>query len=100
MQQFARVQQGNSVIPALVSAGGLLDLRPLVADITSDTIGSGVLEQVNTAVLKPIKGDLTYLAPIQGIRQIPATGYNYKKHIEEMKVAMPTEPRANTKCQR
>ncbi|MGB8030516.1 MAG: fumarylacetoacetate hydrolase family protein [Terracidiphilus sp.] len=92
MQQFARVQQGNSVIPAIVSVGGLLDLRPLVSDITPDTIASGVLAQVNAAVLKPIAGDVTYLAPIQGIQQIPATGFNYKKHIEEMKVPTPTEP--------
>jgi 2,4-didehydro-3-deoxy-L-rhamnonate hydrolase len=92
MQQFARVQQGNSVIPAVVSGGGLLDLRPFISDITPETIGSGVLAQVNAAVLKPIAGDVTYLAPIQGIRQIPATGFNYKKHIEEMKVPMPTEP--------
>jgi 2,4-diketo-3-deoxy-L-fuconate hydrolase len=92
MQQFARVQQGNSVIPALISGGRLLDLRPLVSDITPDTIGSGILAQVNIAVLKPIAGDVTYLAPIQGIRQIPATGFNYKKHIEEMKVPTPTEP--------
>jgi 2,4-didehydro-3-deoxy-L-rhamnonate hydrolase len=92
MQQFARVQHGNSVIPAVVNDGGLLDLRPLVSDITPETIGSGFLAQVNVAVLKPIAGDVTYLAPIQGIRQIPATGYNYKKHIEEMKVPTPTEP--------
>ncbi|MGO9058796.1 MAG: fumarylacetoacetate hydrolase family protein [Candidatus Binataceae bacterium] len=92
MQQFARVQQGDSVIPAVVNGGRLLDLRPLVSDITQDTIGSGVLAQVNAAVLKPIAGDVTYLAPIQGIRQIPATGFNYKKHIEEMKVPTPTEP--------
>jgi hypothetical protein len=57
MQQFARVQQGNSDIPAVVSGGGLLDLRPLVSDIAPDTIGSGVLAQVNAAVLKPIAGD-------------------------------------------
>jgi 2,4-diketo-3-deoxy-L-fuconate hydrolase len=92
MQQFALVQQGKSIIPAVVGGGGLLDLRPLVSDITPDTIGSGVLAQVNVAVLKPILGDVTYLAPIQGIRQMPATGFNYKKHIEELKVPTPTEP--------
>jgi 2,4-diketo-3-deoxy-L-fuconate hydrolase len=93
MQQFARVQQSNNVIPAVVSGGGgLLDLRPLVSDITPDTIASGVLAQVNAAVLKPIAGEVTYLAPVQGVRQIAATGFNYKKHIEEMKVPVPTEP--------
>jgi 2-keto-4-pentenoate hydratase/2-oxohepta-3-ene-1,7-dioic acid hydratase in catechol pathway len=30
MKQFARVQQGNAVIPALVGDSSLLDLRPLV----------------------------------------------------------------------
>jgi 2,4-didehydro-3-deoxy-L-rhamnonate hydrolase len=92
MQQFARVQQGNAVIPALVSATGLLDLRPLVPDITTDTIASGILTEVNPTTLKPLAGEVRYLAPIHGIRQIPATGYNYKKHIEEMKVPTPTEP--------
>jgi 2,4-diketo-3-deoxy-L-fuconate hydrolase len=92
MQQFARVQQGSAVIPALVGEAGLLDLRPLVPDITPETIASGVLTKVNAAALKPLAGEVRYLAPISGIRQIPATGYNYKKHIEEMKVPMPTEP--------
>jgi 2,4-didehydro-3-deoxy-L-rhamnonate hydrolase len=92
MQQFVRLQQGNAVIPALVSETGLLDLRSLVADITPETIASGVLTKVNAAALKPIAGDARYLAPISGTRQIPATGFNYKKHIEEMKVPTPTEP--------
>jgi 2,4-didehydro-3-deoxy-L-rhamnonate hydrolase len=92
MQQFARVQQDNAVIPALVNDSGLSDLRSLVSDITPETIASGVLTNVNAASLKPLAGEVRYLAPISGIRQIPATGYNYKKHIEEMKVPMPTEP--------
>lgn len=92
MQQFARVQQGNTVIPALVRDGELLDLRPLVSDITPETIASGVLSRVNGSASKPIAGDVHYLAPIQGIRQIPATGFNYKRHIQEMKVPTPTEP--------
>ncbi len=92
MQQFVRVQQGNAVIPALVSATALLDLRPLILDITTETIASGVLTDVNTTALKPLAGEVRYLAPIHGVRQIPATGFNYKKHIEEMKVPTPTEP--------
>jgi 2,4-diketo-3-deoxy-L-fuconate hydrolase len=92
MQQFVRVQQGNAVIPGLVSGSGLLDLRSLLPDITPETIASGVLTKVNAASLKPLAGEVRYLAPITGIRQIPATGFNYKKHIEEMKVPAPTEP--------
>ena len=92
MQQIARIQQGDAVIPALVSDAGLLDLRPLVPDITPETVASGVLTKVNAATLKSLSGDVRYLAPISGIRQIPATGFNYKKHIEEVKVPVPTEP--------
>lgn len=62
MKQFARVQQGNAVIPALVGDNSLLDLRPLISDITPDTIASGVLTKVNTSTLKPIAGDVRYLA--------------------------------------
>lgn len=92
MQQFARVQLGDDVIPALVKDGGLLDLRPIVSDITPETIAGGVLSRVNDTVLKPVVGEVRYLAPIHGVRQIPATGFNYKKHIEELRVPTPTEP--------
>jgi 2,4-didehydro-3-deoxy-L-rhamnonate hydrolase len=92
MQQFVRVRQSNAVVPALVSDGALLDLRPLVVDITPETIASGALNGVNATTLESFLGEVHYLAPIQGIRQIPATGFNYKKHIEELKVPTPTEP--------
>ena len=92
MQQFVRVEQCDAVIPALVSSLGLLDLRPLVSDMTAEAIANGALREVNTAGLEPIAGDVRYIAPIHGVRQIPATGFNYKKHIEEMKVPTPTEP--------
>ena len=92
MQQFVRVEQGNAVIPALVGEAGLLDLRSLVPDITPETIASDVLTKENAAALQPLAGDVRYFAPISGTRQIPATGFNYKKHIEEMKVPAPTEP--------
>jgi 2,4-diketo-3-deoxy-L-fuconate hydrolase len=92
MQQFARVQRGNTVIPALVADTGLLDLRPLISDITPETIASGVMKEVNIAGLKPLTGEVRYLAPINGVRQVPATGFNYKKHIEEVKVPVPAEP--------
>jgi 2,4-didehydro-3-deoxy-L-rhamnonate hydrolase len=92
MQQFVRVQQADAVIPALVSDSELLDLRPLVSDITPEAIASGVLTRVKDIIHKPVSGDWRYLAPIQGIRQIPATGFNYKKHIQELKVPTPNEP--------
>ena len=92
MKQFARVQQGNSVIPVLVNGNELLDLRSLVPDITPETIGGGKLGEFDTASLKPVVGEVTYLAPINGVRQVPATGFNYKKHIQELKVPTPTEP--------
>ena len=99
MKQFARIQQGNSVIPVLVSDAELLDLRSLIADITPETIASGVLHEFDVATLKPLTGEVQYLAPIHGVRQIPATGFNYKKHIQELKVPTPTEPEVFLKSQ-
>jgi 2,4-diketo-3-deoxy-L-fuconate hydrolase len=92
MQQFVRVQQGNVVIPGLVSDAGLLDLRSLVSDITPDTIASGILSEVNVTLLEPLMGEVRYLAPISGIRQLLATGFNYRNRIEEVQAPVPTKP--------
>jgi 2-keto-4-pentenoate hydratase/2-oxohepta-3-ene-1,7-dioic acid hydratase in catechol pathway len=99
MKQFARVQQGNSVIPVLVNDTELLDLRSLITDITPETIASGVLHEFDVAALKLLTGKVQYLAPIHGVRQMPATGFNYKKHIQELKVPTPTEPEVFLKSQ-
>lgn len=92
MQQFARVLTENGVVPVILKDGKHLDLRPIVADITPAAIASGVLNAVDTTGLSPVAGDFTYLAPIEGVRQVAATGFNYKKHIEEFKMTPPTEP--------
>ncbi len=92
MRQFARVRQGDAVIPVLVNGEVHLDLRPIVSDITPDVIASGVLKKVAVAALQPLPGAVTYLAPINGLRQIAATGFNYKQHIAELHVPTPTEP--------
>jgi 2,4-didehydro-3-deoxy-L-rhamnonate hydrolase len=92
MQQFARVLQADTTIPVLISASTLLDLRPIIHDITPETIGSGILKKIDISKFKAVTGNVTYLEPIAGIRQFPATGFNYKKHIEELKVPTPTEP--------
>lgn len=47
---------------------------------------------MKASALKPVGGKVRYLAPINGVRQVPATGFNYKKQIEEMKIPTPTEP--------
>jgi 2,4-didehydro-3-deoxy-L-rhamnonate hydrolase len=92
MQQFARIRHGESIIPVLVAGNSVLDLRRIVPDITPETIASGALTQVDARGLATIQGDFSYLAPITGVRQVPATGFNYKKHIAELKVPTPTEP--------
>lgn len=92
MQQFARILVEGSSVPVIISAGKHLDLRPIVADITPEAIASGALTAVDTSGLAPITGDFTYLAPIAGVRQVAATGFNYKKHIEEFKMTPPKEP--------
>ena len=92
MQQFARVLQAETIIPVLLNDSTLLDLRAIVHDITPETIGSGILNKIDISKSKVLSGNVTYLEPIAGIRQFPATGFNYKKHIEELKVPTPTEP--------
>ena len=92
MQQFARVLTENGVIPVICRGDDHLDLRPIVSDITPDAIASGALTAVNTTGLSAIHGPFHYVAPINGVRQIAATGFNYKKHIEEFKMKPPTEP--------
>lgn len=92
MRQFARVRQGDAVIPVLLNGEVHLDLRPIVSDITPEVIASGVLNKVDATALRPLPGMVTYLAPINGLSQIAATGFNYKQHIAELHVPTPTEP--------
>jgi 2,4-diketo-3-deoxy-L-fuconate hydrolase len=92
MQQFARVLLGNHVMPVVLKDGEHLDLRPVVPDITQDVIAGGALTKVDTTTLVPLRGDFKYVAPISDVRQIAATGFNYKKHIEEFKMKPPNEP--------
>jgi 5-carboxymethyl-2-hydroxymuconate isomerase len=92
MQQFARILTENGVIPVILRGDDHLDLRAVVADITPDAIAGGALTAVDTTGLSPVRGPFRYLAPIDGVRQIAATGFNYKKHIEEFKMKPPTEP--------
>lgn len=92
MQQFARVLTDRGVVPVILKGDQHLDLRPIVPDITPHAIAGGNLASVDTSRLSRVSGKFTYLAPIEGIRQIAATGFNYKKHIEEFKMKPPTEP--------
>lgn len=92
MQQFARLHTDKGAVPVILKGTEHLDLRPIVSDISADSIAGGALIDVDTSRLSPIGGDFTYLAPIDGVRQIAATGFNYKKHIEEFKMKPPTEP--------
>jgi 2,4-didehydro-3-deoxy-L-rhamnonate hydrolase len=92
MQQFARVHTDKGVVPAILKGQQPLDLRPIVSDITADALAGGALATVDTSRLAPLAGEFTYLAPIEGIRQIAATGFNYRKHIEEFHMKPPTEP--------
>jgi hypothetical protein len=66
--------------------------RRYASGLTADRLGyhagcdrRGALSKVDTSRLAPITDAFTYLAPIAGIRQVAATGFNYKKHIEDSK---------------
>jgi 2-keto-4-pentenoate hydratase/2-oxohepta-3-ene-1,7-dioic acid hydratase in catechol pathway len=72
---------------------GIVAKKPIFAAVLAhETIASGVLKNVDRAALVSVGDEFTYLAPISGVRQIAATGFNYKKHIAEMSVATPSEP--------
>jgi 2,4-didehydro-3-deoxy-L-rhamnonate hydrolase len=92
MQQFGRVRIEGGVVPVIMKGDEPLDMRPLVPDITPETIASGALAQVDAARLAPVDGPVTYLAPVDGIGQVAATGFNYRKHIAEFNMTPPTEP--------
>ncbi len=98
MQQFARILARGVAVPVILRGAEHLDLRPIVGDITPEAIASGRLDCGRHGEPGPIGGDFTYLAPIEGVRQIAATGFNYKKHIEEFKMKPPTEPEVFSKA--
>ena len=41
MQQFARILTDKGVVPVILQGDRHLDLRPIVSDITPDTIAGG-----------------------------------------------------------
>lgn len=92
MQQFARVLTDNGVVPVILRGNDHLDLRPAISDLTPDVIAADALANIDTARLSPISGKFSYLAPIEGIRQVAATGFNYRKHIAEFHMKPPSEP--------
>jgi 2-keto-4-pentenoate hydratase/2-oxohepta-3-ene-1,7-dioic acid hydratase in catechol pathway len=92
MQQFARVLTDKGAVPVILKGDAHLDLRPVVSDISPDAIAGGALINVDTSRLSAVAGQFSFLAPIAGVRQIAATGFNYRKHIEEFKMKPPTEP--------
>lgn len=92
MISFARLRRKGIIIPAVKSGEAFLDLSRLVTDISSEVIAGGLLDDLNLAGLAFVDGDFTFEAPIADVRQIAATGFNYKQHIAEMKVPTPTEP--------
>ncbi|MFK4651137.1 2,4-diketo-3-deoxy-L-fuconate hydrolase [Bradyrhizobium japonicum] len=92
MQQFARVLTDEGVVPVVLREDEHLDLRPVISDITPDAIASNGLANIDIARLSPVSGKFSYLAPIEGIRQVAATGFNYRKHIAEFHMKPPVEP--------
>ena len=100
MQQFGRILTEDGVVPVMFDRNQPLDLRTLVSDITPDVIASGALADVDTAHLSAVDGSVTYLAPIDGIRQAAATGFNYRKHIAEFNMNPPAEPEVFRKVKR
>ena len=89
---LARLCKNGRIIPAALRDNLFFDLSSVVPDISVETIGSGKLVNVDLSLFPAVTGDFSIMAPVSGVRQIAATGFNYKKHIAEFSAPTPKEP--------
>ncbi|REE66290.1 2-keto-4-pentenoate hydratase/2-oxohepta-3-ene-1,7-dioic acid hydratase in catechol pathway [Streptomyces sp. 3212.3] len=74
-----------------VADGSWHDLRPLVADLTPDTLPT-VLAGVDLDALPVVESPGRFGAPLTGIGKIVCVGLNYRQHAAETGAAVPEEP--------
>jgi 2-keto-4-pentenoate hydratase/2-oxohepta-3-ene-1,7-dioic acid hydratase in catechol pathway len=95
--RFARLGPAGSEIPAVWSAGGWFDLRPVTAEIDGAFLSGGL----ETARAELHSGQLPRLGdtgamrvgpPIARPGKIVCIGLNYTDHAAETNAAVPTEP--------
>ena len=83
---FVRLKTERAIIPAILKDGVYYDLSAIASDISAETIASGALDGVSVDGLPIVENAAALEAPIAGVRQIAATGFEYKAHIAEFKV--------------
>ncbi|KUJ34659.1 2-hydroxyhepta-2,4-diene-1,7-dioate isomerase [Streptomyces sp. NRRL F-5122] len=90
--RLARHGTAGAERPLISGADGSWhDLRPLVADLTPDTLPT-VLAGVDLDALPVVESPGRFGAPLTGIGKIVCVGLNYRQHAAETGAAVPEEP--------
>ncbi|MFJ6121581.1 fumarylacetoacetate hydrolase family protein [Streptomyces sp. NPDC092129] len=90
--RLARHGTAGAERPLISGADGSWhDLRPLVADLTPDTLPT-VLAGVDLDALPVVESPGRFGAPLTGIGKIVCIGLNYRQHAAETGAAVPEEP--------
>ncbi len=92
MQQFARVLTDSGVVPSSSRAVSIWIFVRSCPTSRQDVIAGSALTKVNTAGARPAPRRFHLCATNCRCSADRATGFNYKKHIEEFKMKPPTEP--------
>ncbi|MFJ3825503.1 fumarylacetoacetate hydrolase family protein [Streptomyces nodosus] len=90
--RLARHGTAGAERPLISEAGGpWRDLRPVVADLTPDTLPT-VLDGVDLDALPVVESTGRFGPPLTGIGKIICIGLNYRQHASETGAAVPLEP--------
>ncbi len=92
MQQFCRLLRGDEVIPLWIKDEKYFSLSHLVPDLNPESFSILMSGQLCKGEEILILESDRWLPPINGIRQILATGFNYPRHQKELSTPCPKEP--------
>ncbi len=87
--------KGREKPGVLDAQGKIRDLSSVVQDVSSTTLASGLLEQLNTvdvSTLPHVEGNPRIGACVAGVGKFVCIGLNYKDHADETGAAYPKEP--------
>ncbi|MEV6535597.1 fumarylacetoacetate hydrolase family protein [Streptomyces sp. NPDC051639] len=90
--RLARHGTSGTESPLISGADGVWrDLRPVVVDLTPDTLPA-VLDGIDLDALPVVESPGRFGPPLTGIGKIVCIGLNYRQHAAETGAAVPDEP--------